>query len=184
MPYGQKPRPAGLCAVISARLPGAERVILMGRHTQRTDLGCEFGATGAVAGRRQNGVYTVRELIGGTEGERKDAASLLFRGGGHDGDEISGPAHEALADRADLAGHRGLARTVDHYRAQTGAEPADDVPFLLVPPRMRAQQEAPAPPSPPATGSTCASGNHGTCDQLSQPDLRPAGTPVSRVNPS
>ena len=41
----------GLCAVISAKLLGAERIILMGRHTARTDLGREFGATDVVAGR-------------------------------------------------------------------------------------------------------------------------------------
>jgi threonine dehydrogenase-like Zn-dependent dehydrogenase len=32
----------GLCAVIAARLLGAERIILIGRHTQRTDLGREW----------------------------------------------------------------------------------------------------------------------------------------------
>jgi threonine dehydrogenase-like Zn-dependent dehydrogenase len=44
---------------------GAERIILMGRHTQRTDLGCEFGATDVVAGRGQDGVAAVQELTGG-----------------------------------------------------------------------------------------------------------------------
>ena len=42
----------GLCAVISARLLGAERIILMGRHTRRTDLGREFGACQRRAGER------------------------------------------------------------------------------------------------------------------------------------
>jgi len=55
----------GLCAVISAKLLGAERIILMGRHTARTDLGREFGATDVVAGRGQDGVEAVRELTGG-----------------------------------------------------------------------------------------------------------------------
>jgi threonine dehydrogenase-like Zn-dependent dehydrogenase len=55
----------GLSAVISAKLLGAGRIVLMGRHAQRTDLGCEFGATDVVAGRGQDGVAAVRELTGG-----------------------------------------------------------------------------------------------------------------------
>ena len=55
----------GLSAVISAKLLGAERIILMGRHAQRTDLGREFGATDVVAGRGEDGVTAVRELTGG-----------------------------------------------------------------------------------------------------------------------
>ena len=55
----------GLSAVISAKLLGAERIVLMGRHAQRTDLGREFGATDVVAGRGQDGVAAVRELTGG-----------------------------------------------------------------------------------------------------------------------
>ncbi|MBB4928863.1 hypothetical protein FHR34_007960 [Kitasatospora kifunensis] len=55
----------GLSAVISAKLLGAERIILMGRHTRRTDLGSEFGATDVVAARGQDGVAAVRELTGG-----------------------------------------------------------------------------------------------------------------------
>ncbi|WP_069628763.1 zinc-binding dehydrogenase [Streptomyces niveus] len=60
----------GLSAVISAKLLGAEQIILMGRHTARTDLGCEFGATEVVAERGEEGVAKVRELTGG-EGTRK-----------------------------------------------------------------------------------------------------------------
>ena len=55
----------GLSAVISARLLGAERIILMGRHAQRTALGREFGATDVVAGRGADGVAAVRELTSG-----------------------------------------------------------------------------------------------------------------------
>src|SRR6266702_4213053 len=55
----------GLCAVIAAKLLGAERIILMGRHTQRTGLGREFGATDVVAGRGQDGVNAVKQLTGG-----------------------------------------------------------------------------------------------------------------------
>ncbi|WSQ06840.1 zinc-binding dehydrogenase [Streptomyces sp. NBC_01231] len=55
----------GLCAVIAAKRLGAERVVLMGRHKARTDLGREFGATDVVAERGEDGVSRVRELTGG-----------------------------------------------------------------------------------------------------------------------
>ncbi|MFE7568736.1 zinc-binding dehydrogenase [Streptomyces sp. NPDC057539] len=60
----------GLAGVISAKLLGAERIILMGRHTARTDLGRAFGATDVVAERGEEGVARVRELTGG-EGTRR-----------------------------------------------------------------------------------------------------------------
>ncbi len=55
----------GLLAVLSAKQLGAERIILMGRHTARTDLGVDFGATDVVAERGDEGVARVRELTGG-----------------------------------------------------------------------------------------------------------------------
>lgn len=55
----------GLMAVLSARQLGAERIILMGRHKDRTDLGRFFGATDVVAERGQEGIEKVRELTGG-----------------------------------------------------------------------------------------------------------------------
>ncbi|MFG2653374.1 zinc-binding dehydrogenase [Streptomyces sp. NPDC048436] len=55
----------GLCAVIAARRLGAERVVLMGRHTTRTDLGRDFGATDVVAERGEEGAARVRDLTGG-----------------------------------------------------------------------------------------------------------------------
>jgi threonine dehydrogenase-like Zn-dependent dehydrogenase len=55
----------GLLSVLSARELGAERIILMGRHQTRTDLGREFGATDVVAERGDEGVEKVRELTGG-----------------------------------------------------------------------------------------------------------------------
>jgi hypothetical protein len=55
----------GLCAVLSAKRLGAERIILMGRHQDRTDLGLEFGATDIVAERGEEGIERVRELTGG-----------------------------------------------------------------------------------------------------------------------
>ncbi len=55
----------GLCAVLAARRLGAERIILMGRHKARTDLGRDFGATDVVAERGEDGVERVRELTHG-----------------------------------------------------------------------------------------------------------------------
>ncbi|SFQ24795.1 Threonine dehydrogenase [Amycolatopsis arida] len=54
----------GLCAVLAARRLGAERIVLMGRHPARTDLGVEFGATDVVAERGAEGAARVRELTG------------------------------------------------------------------------------------------------------------------------
>jgi threonine dehydrogenase-like Zn-dependent dehydrogenase len=55
----------GLSAVLAAKRLGAERIVLMGRHQARTDLGREFGATDVVAGRGEEGIAAVRELTGG-----------------------------------------------------------------------------------------------------------------------
>jgi threonine dehydrogenase-like Zn-dependent dehydrogenase len=55
----------GLSAVLAAKRLGAERIILMGRHKDRTDLGREFGATDVVAERGEKGIANVRELTGG-----------------------------------------------------------------------------------------------------------------------
>jgi len=55
----------GLLAVLSARQLGAEQIVLMGRHKDRTNLGREFGATDVVAERGEEGIARVRELTGG-----------------------------------------------------------------------------------------------------------------------
>lgn len=55
----------GLMAVLSAQRLGAEQIILMGRHQDRTDLGRESGATDVVADRGEEGIARVRELTGG-----------------------------------------------------------------------------------------------------------------------
>ncbi|GAA1357819.1 zinc-dependent alcohol dehydrogenase family protein [Arthrobacter rhombi] len=55
----------GLSAVIAANLMGASRIILMGRHAPRTDLGREFGATDVVAERGEEGIARVKELTDG-----------------------------------------------------------------------------------------------------------------------
>jgi threonine dehydrogenase-like Zn-dependent dehydrogenase len=55
----------GLMAVLSASRLGAEQIILMGRHRDRTDLGRQFGATDVVSARGEEGIAGVRELTGG-----------------------------------------------------------------------------------------------------------------------
>jgi threonine dehydrogenase-like Zn-dependent dehydrogenase len=55
----------GLSAVLAAKRLGAERIILMGRHTDRTDLGREFGATDIVTERGTEGIEKVHDLTGG-----------------------------------------------------------------------------------------------------------------------
>ena len=55
----------GLSAVLAAKQLGAETIILMGRHTARTDLGETFGATHVVAERGDEGVAKVLEITGG-----------------------------------------------------------------------------------------------------------------------
>lgn len=67
----------GLLAVLSARQLGAEKIILMGRHEVRTDLGRRYGATDVVAERGEEGVAAVRELTGG------DGAHVVIDAVGH-----------------------------------------------------------------------------------------------------
>jgi threonine dehydrogenase-like Zn-dependent dehydrogenase len=60
----------GLCAVIAANRLGADQIILMGRHIDRTDLGRDFGATDVVAERGDEGAARIRELTGGDGADR------------------------------------------------------------------------------------------------------------------
>lgn len=55
----------GLCGVIAARRLGAEQIIILGRHAERTDLARVLGATDVVAERGEEAVAKVRELTGG-----------------------------------------------------------------------------------------------------------------------
>jgi threonine dehydrogenase-like Zn-dependent dehydrogenase len=55
----------GLSAVLASSQLGADEIVLMGRHTARTDLGREFGATHVVAERGEEGVAKVLELTDG-----------------------------------------------------------------------------------------------------------------------
>ncbi len=63
--------------MLSARQLGAEQIILMGRHTSRTDLGREFGATDVVAERGDEGTEKVRGLTGG------DGTHVVIEAVGH-----------------------------------------------------------------------------------------------------
>jgi threonine dehydrogenase-like Zn-dependent dehydrogenase len=55
----------GLCGVIAAKRLGAEQIVILGRHEERTDLAREFGATDVVAERGAVAVERVRELTDG-----------------------------------------------------------------------------------------------------------------------
>lgn len=54
----------GLCGVISAKLLGASRIILMSRHADRQAIGKDFGATDIVEERDQAAIDHVMELTG------------------------------------------------------------------------------------------------------------------------
>jgi threonine dehydrogenase-like Zn-dependent dehydrogenase len=55
----------GLCGVIAAKRLGAEQIIILGRHQDRTNLARELGATDVVAERGEAAVERIRELTGG-----------------------------------------------------------------------------------------------------------------------
>jgi len=67
----------GLSAVLASRRLGAERIVLMGRHTDRTDLGRAWGATDVVAARGKEGIDQVMELTGG------EGAHVVLEAVGH-----------------------------------------------------------------------------------------------------
>ncbi|MRH86860.1 alcohol dehydrogenase catalytic domain-containing protein [Nocardia sp. SYP-A9097] len=67
----------GLLAVLSAKQLGAQQIILMGRHKDRTDLGRKFGATEVVAERGEEGIAAVRELT------RGDGTHVVIEAVGH-----------------------------------------------------------------------------------------------------
>ena len=85
----------GLSAVLAAKRLGAERILLLGRHTDRTDLGREFGATDVIAERGDEGIARARELTGGDGTHRvlecvgtKQALEMAF-GVARDGGVVS-----------------------------------------------------------------------------------------------
>src|SRR3954453_15591658 len=56
----------GLCGVIAAKRLGAEQIVIMGRHEDRTSLARELGATDVVAERGEEAVQRVLELTSGS----------------------------------------------------------------------------------------------------------------------
>jgi threonine dehydrogenase-like Zn-dependent dehydrogenase len=54
----------GLCGVIAAKRLGAEQIIIMGRHEDRTSLARELGATDVVAERGDEAVQRIRDMTG------------------------------------------------------------------------------------------------------------------------
>lgn len=56
----------GLCGVIAARRLGADQIIILGAHPDRTALARDFGATDVVRERGEAAVEQVRKLTGGT----------------------------------------------------------------------------------------------------------------------
>jgi threonine dehydrogenase-like Zn-dependent dehydrogenase len=55
----------GLCAVLSARYLGAERIVSVGHHPERLALARQFGATDTVDSHDENAGETIRELTKG-----------------------------------------------------------------------------------------------------------------------
>jgi len=55
----------GLLAVLSAKLMGAERIVVMSRHASRQELAREFGATDVVCERGEEGVARILDLTDG-----------------------------------------------------------------------------------------------------------------------
>jgi threonine dehydrogenase-like Zn-dependent dehydrogenase len=95
----------GLCGVIAAKRLGAEQIIIMGRHENRTRLAREFGATDVISERGEEAAERVREL---TDGFGVDAvlecvgldpsmatAIEIARPGGAVG-RVGVPQHEAM----------------------------------------------------------------------------------------
>ncbi len=56
----------GLCGVIAAKRLGAEQILILGHHPDRTALARDFGATDVVSERGDAAVEQVRKLTGGT----------------------------------------------------------------------------------------------------------------------
>src|SRR3954451_5713370 len=95
----------GLCAVIAAKRLGAEQVIVMGRHADRTALAQEFGATDVVAERGEEAAEKVRQMTDGFGvdavlecvglDQSMETAIEIARPGGAVG-RVGVPQHEAM----------------------------------------------------------------------------------------
>src|SRR5207245_6000291 len=101
----------GLCGFIAARRLGAEQIIMLGNHPDRTALAKEFGATDVVSERSDGAIERVRALTGGL--------------GVHSVLECVG-TEEAMRTAIGIARAGGaIGRVgVPHYEAIPGSEPA------------------------------------------------------------
>jgi threonine dehydrogenase-like Zn-dependent dehydrogenase len=98
----------GLCGVIAARRLGAERIIIMGRHSDRIALAREFGATEVVSERGEEAIERVRELTGGL--------------GAHSVLECVG-TEQATLTAVSIARPGGAVGRVAHYEMIPAAQP-------------------------------------------------------------
>ena len=99
----------GICGVIAAKRLGAEQIIIMGRHRDRTDLARKLGATDVVAERGEEAAERVRELTGGL-----GALSVL---------ECVGTADAMETSMSIVRAGGGVGRVgVPHYEVIKGAE--------------------------------------------------------------
>jgi threonine dehydrogenase-like Zn-dependent dehydrogenase len=95
----------GLCGVIAAKRLGAEQIIMLGRHDDRTTLAQEFGATNIVSERGEEGVARAKELTDGFgahsvlecvgHDQAVETALAIVRPGGAVG-RVGVPQHEAI----------------------------------------------------------------------------------------
>ncbi|MFL5908475.1 MAG: zinc-dependent alcohol dehydrogenase family protein [Solirubrobacterales bacterium] len=116
----------GLCGVIAAKRLGAEQIVILGRHAERTSLAREFGATDVVPERGQEavervhaltdglGVHSVLECVG--LGESMLTAIRIARAGGAVGrvgvpqDEMMPGSQEAFYKNVTVGGGPAPAR--------------------------------------------------------------------------
>jgi threonine dehydrogenase-like Zn-dependent dehydrogenase len=95
----------GLCGVMAAHRLGAERIIILGRHPERTGVGEEFGATDVITERGEDAVERVLSLTGGRGvhsvlecvgmGDSLLTAVGIARPGGYVG-RVGAPQEEAI----------------------------------------------------------------------------------------
>ena len=95
----------GICGALAAKRLGAERIIIMGRHADRIALAKEYGATGVVSERGEEGIARVRDLTGGFgvqsvlecvgTGQAMDTAMGIVRPGGAVG-RVGVPHYEEI----------------------------------------------------------------------------------------
>jgi threonine dehydrogenase-like Zn-dependent dehydrogenase len=101
----------GLCGVIASKRLGAERIIVLGRHSDRIALAKEFGATDVVSGRGEEAIAGVRQMTGGL--------------GAHSVLECVGTDQSMMTAIGLTRAGGAVGRVgVPHYAAIPGSEPA------------------------------------------------------------